>query len=109
MSRFRKSPPKDPEFPGTSELRERGWSLTMIEKFLGPPDKTAPNPKSRKAAPIKFWTIARVIACEADPVFVDIQAKAAKRSAAMVKSASIRIKEMLKKVEEMEIAVQAIL
>jgi len=108
VSRFTKSPPKDPNFPGVSDLRERGWSLTMIEKFLGAPDKTATNPKSRKAAPMKFWLLSRVIEAQNHPDFQAIQAKAARRSAAMTASAAARIDDMLLKVEAMEISVRAL-
>ena len=75
MPRFQKSPPKDLEFPGIAELKSRGWSSTMIEKLLGKPDKKAPNPKSRKGAPMKFWALSRVKLCEENDLFNDLKKK----------------------------------
>ena len=80
----------------------------MIERMLGNPDRTAPNPKSRKAAPMKFWALERVLAAESSEDFTAIQAKAAKRSAAMTTSAAVRIEAMLRDVEAMSITMRPV-
>jgi len=80
----------------------------MIEKMLGQPDRTAPNPKSRKGAPMKFWSLERVLAAESTPDFMEIRTKAARRSAAMTASAAVRIEAMLRDVEAMDIRIETV-
>ncbi|RJQ74205.1 hypothetical protein D5S17_23330 [Pseudonocardiaceae bacterium YIM PH 21723] len=54
----------------TTELKEqRGWTKAMIEKFLGEPDRTAPNPGGRGAARVKLWLFTRVQEIEATNEF----------------------------------------
>lgn len=55
-------------------LERRGWTLRLIEGYLGNPDRTPPNPVYRRAAPIKLWELSRVIEAEKDPAWVE-QAK----------------------------------
>jgi hypothetical protein len=47
-----------------STLQERGWTETLIRKFLGGADTTKPNPHYRKAAPTQLYTLVRVEAAE---------------------------------------------
>jgi|GEM_PF-3399811 len=48
---------------------ERGWAPSLIDRLLGPPDRTAPNPHYRSAAPMKLRRLDRVEAAEATPEF----------------------------------------
>jgi len=43
-----------------SELKERGWTDGAIKKYLGEPDKTSPNPYSKKASELKLFSRDRV-------------------------------------------------
>ncbi|MCC3271870.1 hypothetical protein MUK71_06805 [Arthrobacter zhangbolii] len=49
--------------------KERGWTDGQIKTFLPEPDKTARNPFSRKAAPMKLYSLERVEAIEATPEY----------------------------------------
>ena len=39
---------------------KRGWTDQMIHKLLGEPDKVAPNPHYRTAAPMRLYLVGRV-------------------------------------------------
>ena len=52
-----------------TELKDRGWTLSAITKFLGDPDRTKPNPMYRSAAPMKLWDKTRVEAVESTDEF----------------------------------------
>lgn len=53
-----------PETYSIPELRPRGWTKTLIERFLGQPDAMRPNPHYRRAAPMKLYLRQRVGATE---------------------------------------------
>lgn len=55
-------------------LERRGWTMRLIEGYLGDPDRTPPNPVYRRAAPIKLWKLSRVLEVEKDPAWIE-QAK----------------------------------
>jgi hypothetical protein len=62
-----------------STLKERGWTTKAIETFLGDPDKVAPNPRYKKAAPMRLWERTRVEAAEQSQPYIEWQAKTAQR------------------------------
>src|SRR2546429_7280232 len=64
----------------TSALKERGWTLALIKKFLGEPDDTRENPHYRSAAPMRLYTIDRVEVIEKTPDFQEAHIKAIARS-----------------------------
>jgi hypothetical protein len=67
---------------------ERGWTKTLITRFLGDPDKTAPNPMFSKAgAPMRLYCLLRVLATEESAEWKQAYKKAAKRSQAALESA----------------------
>lgn len=51
-------------------LRQRGWTLKAIKRFLGDPDQLQPNPHHEDAAPMRLFKASRVIAAENTPEFV---------------------------------------
>lgn len=70
-----------PERWTQSTLKSRGWSLSLIRRFLDPPDATAPNPHYRSAAaPMKLYDAARVQATEATPIVMAALAQTHQRS-----------------------------
>lgn len=70
---------------GVAELKERGWSPSMITQFLGEPDRTAPNPGGRNAPRVKLWLFTRVDTIEASEGFQQRWAAAAARRAAQTR------------------------
>ncbi|WP_199434208.1 hypothetical protein [Qaidamihabitans albus] len=51
------------------ELKDRGWTETMIKALLGTPDDTAPNPGGRNAPRMRLWLFTRVEQVEASDGF----------------------------------------
>jgi hypothetical protein len=62
-----------------STLKERGWTTKAIEIFLGDPDKVAPNPRYKKAAPMWLWARTRVEVAEQSQAFIEWRDRAAQR------------------------------
>src|SRR5690348_14163233 len=47
-----------------SALTRRGWTRVAIRRFLGEPDRTAPNPFYRQATPMRLYSLTRAVAAE---------------------------------------------
>ncbi len=58
-----------------STVLDRGWTQGAIEKWLGEPDKYAPNPYSRRKPPMNLFEKARVLKAEQRPDFLAWMAK----------------------------------
>ena len=43
-------------FYNKTELKERGWTDSLIKRFLPSPDKTFPNPHNKNGAPMCFFS-----------------------------------------------------
>jgi hypothetical protein len=54
-----------PTLPSVPDLRERGWTLTLIVRLLGEPDDLRRNPYYKKAPPMRLYAADRV---EAEPL-----------------------------------------
>jgi len=64
------------------ELKDRGWTDTLINRFLPTPDATKPNPRYRSAAPMKLYSSGRVASIEAGPLFRKAKEKSEQRKKA---------------------------
>lgn len=81
----------DGEFINLTALKERGWTIALVGKFLGNPDKTKPNPFYRSGSPQKLYSKARVEQIEAGDDFRKKKDAAKKRSqAALVRAEAAR-------------------
>ncbi len=81
MSRERWSPPINPPgFLATQDLKARGWTPAMIQKFLGEHDDTRLNGLKmgrRRLPPVKLYREERVNEAEREDDFLAAQARAA--------------------------------
>lgn len=79
--RFNRRPKNEPKIECLSfvGVRERGWTPKLIAQFLGEPDRLVDNPHYRRAAPMRMYTLERVVAAEALPEFLIAKEKADKR------------------------------
>ena len=68
------------EFLTKTGVKKRGWSDAMIRDLLGEPDKTRHNFTHSGGSPILLYALARVVAAESAPKFVERKAKALTRS-----------------------------
>ena len=64
------------------ELRERGWTESLIKRFLKDPDKLVKNPHYSSAAPMRLYLKRRIEKAEGKQMFAEAKAIAAKRSQA---------------------------
>jgi hypothetical protein len=48
------------ELLGTVALKARGWTGTLIRRFLPTPDRTKVNPHYRSGPPMRLYDLARV-------------------------------------------------
>lgn len=87
-----KEPPEE-QYATCSELKERGWSRTMIRDFLDPPDATRRG-KLRSYVTYHQYLLDRVRRAEATPEWQEARKKSQKRSAtasdAAIKSMAAR-------------------
>ena len=64
------------EWISLAGLRARGWTPKLIERFLGPPERTVPNPHYRSAAPMRLRSLKKALKAEQDPAFQEALAQA---------------------------------
>lgn len=91
---------------GTMQLRERGWTKSLITRFLGEPDKVVSNSHHRSGPKIKLWSLERVEQAEKLATFQAQREKAAKRSAAAAAAASSRRTQLLESITKMVVKVE---
>ena len=65
-----------------STLKQRGWTEAMIRDVLGDPDALAPNPHYSKGAPMKLYTLQRVVEVESSEDYRVAKEKADRRRVA---------------------------
>jgi hypothetical protein len=56
-------------------LMRRGWTLTLIDRVLGPPDATAPNQQYPGRVDMRLYSRARVLEAERRPEFAKMLAR----------------------------------
>jgi hypothetical protein len=78
-----------------TELRERGWTSTMIARLLPEPDAVLPNPRYRSAAPMRLYRRERVELVEATAEFTRLRETGARRAARSKASAARRAVELV--------------
>ncbi|GAA0520314.1 hypothetical protein [Deinococcus depolymerans] len=74
------APSNPPGFLATQDLKERGWTPTLITRFLGEHDRTRPNGLKmgrRRLPPVKLYAEERVLDVERRDDFLAAQARAA--------------------------------
>ena len=68
-----------------SEVLERGgWNRRLIDMLLGAPDRLAPNPRYRRAAPMRLYALDRVETAEKAEAFLEHLALLERREAQFV-------------------------
>lgn len=67
-------------------IKQRGWSDSMVKKFLGEADKLIPNPHYKCAAPMRLYNEQRVIAVESSTEFASYKAKYSSRKVSAEKA-----------------------
>lgn len=91
---------KKEEYTTKSQLKERGWTDTMIKKFLGTPDATKVNPFYSSAAPMGLYDVKRVKKVERTKAFKEAMEKSEARKAAAEKAVVTKMKKEMEKMEK---------
>jgi hypothetical protein len=89
----------------TPELAARGWTPAMIRDLLGTADRRRPNPRYRKASPMRLYDARRVEQAEAHPEFAAARTNAARRSEVARHAADRRRAKTMAAVEQLAITV----
>lgn len=97
-------------FPGEiphysiSDLRRRGWTRRLIDRFLGEPIGIMPNPHVRRGRPMKLFDAELVRVVESEPVFCEESASARQHGALVVEAARAKAVALQRVVDDIEIA-----
>ena len=87
------------------ELKERGWTDTMIRTYLPEPDDHRKNPMFSSASPMKMYLRERAEAVEGTDAFKDRLKKARERSERSRRAADRQRKELVAEVDAIKITV----
>jgi len=87
------------------DLKERGWTDSIIRDYLGAPDLTKPNTTYKSAAPMRLYDLARAEAVEATNDWTDLMEKTARRKASGLKAAATKHAHMSARLAAMVITV----
>ncbi len=82
-------------------LKQRGWTESMIKKFLGDADAEKDNPMYKSASPMKLYAMARVLDAESEESFIAQKLKAESRSKTMKNVADLKKQELLEQIDHM--------
>lgn len=96
---------KVPENFSVSELKARGWTRTLIERFMPEADATRPNPLFRSAAPMRLYCRQRVVALEATEEFFLARRASEFRQNAAKKAVATKTALTLKLARELPVTV----
>jgi hypothetical protein len=87
------------------QLKQRGWTEALVEKFLGPPDATRPNPHYKSAAPMRLYAATRVEAMESCEDWRLAAERSRVRSKAGKAVAARKAAELVERAEQLPITV----
>lgn len=79
-----------PRYVSLKGLKARGWTEALVRQFLGPEDRTVPNPHYASAPPMRLWALERVEAVEGTEAFRQALERARKRVEAARRGAEKR-------------------
>ncbi len=88
-----------------TDVKERGWTDSLIRRFLPSPDLTKGNPFYRCAAPMKLYAVGRVSAIETTPEYIEHSAKLVGRRKAAQRAVETKRKKLLAYLDTIEIQV----
>lgn len=79
------------KFITKTDLLARGWTQSLIRKFLVQPDKRIPNPHSKRAPKTHLYSMTRVQQAEASEAFATESKKLQRRREAALDAAAERM------------------
>jgi hypothetical protein len=97
--------PSAPTYLTLSNLKERGWTRTLIRDLLGQEDATRPNPYYRTAPPVRLYLLDRVQSAEQSEQWTERIEKVAKRKVAASAGDETKRRNMANYLETVQITV----
>lgn len=95
---------KKQEYISCSGIKYRGWTDSMIKKFLpAVPDKEEVNPHYAFAAPMKLYKLKRIEKIEKTPEFINAMEKSKSRKAGAAKAVQTKRQKAISWAETVEI------
>ncbi len=91
-----------------SQLKERGWTESIIKKFLPEPDMVKKNPIYKSASPMKLYNIKKVKRAEKNTEFKKAIEKSKIRSERMTNIALLKKNKLLEEIDKMEFSIKVI-
>jgi hypothetical protein len=88
-----------------ANLKLRGWTDSLIKRFLPKADKLATNPHYKSGPPMRLYYVARVEAIEASPEFIAQKEQLSPRREAAARAVATKRAKMDAYLEEIEITV----
>ncbi len=90
----------------TPDLKSRGWTDSLVRRFLEVPDDTRSNPKYRNAgSPMKLYLRDRVSKIETSMEFMDAKRKADARKISAKKAVETKLAQMTNYIKNLTIEV----
>lgn len=97
-----KQPPKHVERLTTTALKARGWTDSLIKRFLTEPDATAVNPHYKSGPPMRLYLLTRVQAVESSAEYQEASAKNAGLRSGARKAVESKLDRMRQHLEAVE-------
>jgi len=96
------------EYISMAAVKARSWTGRAIAQFLGPHDKSVPNPRCKSAAPAKLYLLSRVEEAEQSDTYRAFVAANAARVAGARRAVETKKAGLLAEVESWPIAVPSL-
>lgn len=91
------------EYITLTDLKERGWTDSIIKKMEIVHDKEKPNPYYRSSSPMKLFSLDRVLELESTKKFETLYRKSQERKKVAQKAVDTKIKNMMEIAESFRI------
>ncbi len=95
----------DGEFLIKTDLKKRGWTDSLVQRFLPEPDETRVNPHYRSGPPMRLYRLKRVKSVEKRRDFQAALAKATQRRKGAKSGVETKRKKTMTKIEGLQIKV----
>lgn len=93
------------EYISLSQLKERGWTVSIIKKLNLTHDKEKTNPFYKCASPMKLYNLSKIIEIEKTPEFTELFEKAEKRKLSAAKAVNTKLQNIKDYVHSIEIKI----
>lgn len=98
--------PKEREYISVAGLKSRGWTDSLIRRFLGKEDKSVENPHYSSAPMMRLYSFKRVLAVESEENFEEAKGISYSRSIRGREIARVRSRKLIEQARNMEVKIR---